>query len=189
MSFRRLLGGRISSFDLCTQEKSLHFTLSATYLLSSFLIQVFIRFVTSYQNGCAPPLTCLCQTSETIVQSAWHSCATTVAQSCQRRGTSMPKVWHEQSIPSAPRPLCFLCPPNRAIVKYKDYTTFPNSKSVNTYFTSILSVPSMPQWKYSTTCRKRVAYPCLPRKYITLEGFCKNTVCPPSILTKGLFIK
>ena len=30
----------------------------------------------------------LCQTSETIVQSAWHSCATAMAQSCQRRGTS-----------------------------------------------------------------------------------------------------
>ena len=40
----------------------------------------------------------LCQTSETIVQSAWHSCATAMAQSCQRRGTSMPKAWHEQGI-------------------------------------------------------------------------------------------
>ena len=54
----------------------------------------------------------LCQTSEMVVQSAWHSCATAMAQSCQRRGTSMPKGWHKQSIPSTPRPLCFLCPPS-----------------------------------------------------------------------------
>ena len=61
----------------------------------------------------------LCQTSETIVQSAWHSCATAMAQSCQRRGTSMPKGWHEQSIPSTPRPLCFLCPPDGAFAKMR----------------------------------------------------------------------
>ena len=40
----------------------------------------------------------LCQTSETVVQSAWHSCAKGLSQSCQRRGTSMPKAWHEQGI-------------------------------------------------------------------------------------------
>ena len=97
---------------LCAQEKSLHFTLSPTLPLLSFPVQVSIRFVTSYQNGCAMPLTSLCQTSETIVQSAWHSCATTVAQSCQRRGTSMPKGWHEQSIPSTP-PSAMLSLPSR----------------------------------------------------------------------------
>ena len=61
----------------------------------------------------------LCQTSEMVVQSAWHSCATAMAQSCQRRGTSMPKGWHKQSIPSTPRPLCFLCPPDGAFAKMR----------------------------------------------------------------------
>ena len=92
MSFRRLQGGRISSF-VC--EKSLHFTLSPTLLLSLFPVQVYIRFVTSYQNGCATygndcakPLKRLCKVLGTVVPKACHSRAKGVAQACQRRGTS-----------------------------------------------------------------------------------------------------
>ena len=61
----------------------------------------------------------LWQAIRTVVQSAWHSCAKGLSQSCQRRGTSMPKGWHEQSIPSTPRPLCFLCPPDGAFAKMR----------------------------------------------------------------------
>ena len=74
---------------------SLHFILSPTSLLSSFPVQVSIRFVTSYQNGCATygndyakPLKRLCRVLGTVVPLRWHSRAKGVAQACQRGGTS-----------------------------------------------------------------------------------------------------
>ena len=110
-------------------EKSLHFTLSPTLLLSLFPVQVSIRFVTSYQNGCA---------------TYRNDCAKLLKRLCKALGTSMPKVWHKQSIPSTPRPLYFPCPSDRTIVKDKDRAKFLNNKSANACFTGILSVPSMP---------------------------------------------
>ena len=116
LSFRRMpmRNGRLCHSDdckeeesplLCAQEKSLHFILSPTSLLSLFPVQVSIRFVTSYQNGCATygndcakPLKRLCKVLGTVVPKACHSRAKGVAQACQRRGTSMPKAWHEQGI-------------------------------------------------------------------------------------------
>ena len=74
---------------------SLHFILSPTSLLSSFPVQVSIRFVTSYQNSCATygndcaqPLKWLCKVLGTVVPLRWHSRAKGVAQACQRGGTS-----------------------------------------------------------------------------------------------------
>ena len=85
--------GRLSSFACTGEEPS--FTLSPTLLLSLFPVQVSIRFVTSYQNGCATygndyakPLKRLCRVLGTVVPLRWHSRAKGVAQACQRRGTS-----------------------------------------------------------------------------------------------------
>ncbi|WP_139147306.1 hypothetical protein, partial [Bacteroides sp. HMSC067B03] len=77
MSFKRLQGGRLSSFACTGEEPS--FTLSPTLLLSLFPVQVSIRFVTSYQNGCATygndyakPLKRLCRVLGTVVPLRWH---------------------------------------------------------------------------------------------------------------------
>ena len=93
MSFKRLQGGRLSSFACTGKEPS--FTLSPTLFLSLFPVQVSIRFVTSYENGCATygndyakPLKRLCRVLGTVVPLRWHSRAKGVAQACQRGGTS-----------------------------------------------------------------------------------------------------
>ena len=130
LSFRRMpmRNGRLCHSDdckeeesplLCAQEKSLHFILSPT-ISPFFISRLSIHTVCDKLSERLCHLQkWLCQTAETVVQSAWHSCATTMAQPCQRRGTSMPKVWHKQSIPSTPRPLCFLCPPDGAFAKMR----------------------------------------------------------------------
>ena len=39
----------------------------------------------------------LCQTSEMVVQSAWHGCAKCLAQLCHCDGTVVPKAWHKHA--------------------------------------------------------------------------------------------
>ena len=88
--------GRLCCSEIgCVPCISLHFILSPTSLLSSFPVQVSIRFVTSYQNSCATygndcaqPLKWLCKVLGTVVPLRWHSRAKGVAQACQRGGTS-----------------------------------------------------------------------------------------------------
>ena len=96
MSFKRLQGGRLSSFACTGEEPSFHTVTN---------ISPFVVSRSSIHTVCdkLSERLChlrkwLCQTSETVVQSAWHSCAKGLSQSCQRRGTSMPKAWHEQGI-------------------------------------------------------------------------------------------
>ncbi|MCS3066491.1 hypothetical protein [Bacteroides faecis] len=94
---------------LRAQEKSLHFTLSPTLLLSLFPVQVSIRFVTSYQNDCATygndyakPLKRLCKALGTVVPLRWHGCAKGVAQACQRGGTSKAYLYSSSAMLSLP---------------------------------------------------------------------------------------
>ncbi len=142
MSFRRLQGVRIYSFVRTGEEPSFHtVTNISPFVVSRSSIHMVCDKLSERLCHLRKRL---CQTSEMVVQSAWHSCATAMAQSCQGRGTSMPKGWHEQSIPSTPRPLYFPCPSDRTIVKDKDRAKFLNNKSANACFTGILSVPSMP---------------------------------------------
>ena len=107
LSFRRMpmRNGRLCHSDDCKEEESPLLCARRAFISHCHQHFSFRCFPFKYTYG-------LWQAIRTVVQSAWHSCATAMAQSCQRRGTSMPKGWHEQSIPSTPRPLCFLCPPS-----------------------------------------------------------------------------
>ena len=98
LSFRRIpmRNGQLCHSDdckeeesplLCAQEKSLHFILSPT-ISPFFISRLSIHTVCDKLSERLCHLRKrLCQTSEMVVQSAWHSCATAMAQLCQRGST------------------------------------------------------------------------------------------------------